>query len=183
MQENIGLALGRPIHWEKQNSNPTNDFGYTALPGGIRLVDKSANLLGPFQNLGVQSVFWSKTEIDNSFAWGRELSVADSKFKRYSAAKQCGFSVRCIKDVPAKPTPKFVSKAPTYKYPNNTVGQIKNGYFFPGFYEPTNDNYICDRYDICGMFPYGNGYLAGSFFRFADSNRIVTGKQIGRAHV
>jgi hypothetical protein len=33
---------------------------------------------------------------------------------------------------------KFVSKSPKYSYPNNSVGQIKNGYYFPGFYM-TND--------------------------------------------
>jgi hypothetical protein len=34
---------------------------------------------------------------------------------------------------------KFVSKSPSYSLPNNSVGQIKNNVYFPGYYL-TNDS-------------------------------------------
>jgi hypothetical protein len=41
---------------------------------------------------------------------------------------------------------KFVSKSPKLSYPNNSVGQIKNNYYFPGFY--MNNDTLVSKYKI-----------------------------------
>ena len=59
----------------------------------------------------------------------------------------------CTKNVqvPIKPTitsveRKFVSFSPKYSYTNNSVGQIKNSYYFPGFY--MNNDTLNSKYKI-----------------------------------
>jgi hypothetical protein len=55
---------------------------------------------------------------------------------------------------------KFVSRSPIYSAPNNTVGQIKNGYYFPGFYK-ANKEWL----QYCVFGPKLNG--TGSMNQFA----------------
>ena len=40
----------------------------------------------------------------------------------------------------------FISQSPSYNYPNNTVGQIINNYYFPGVYPHTD--FIADNIDL-----------------------------------
>ena len=47
--------------------------------------------------------------------------------------------VKPISELPVTEVRKFTSKSPKLSYPNNSVGQIKNNYYFPGFYM-TNDS-------------------------------------------
>jgi len=78
-------------HWE--NSLGTNDFGFTALPGGLR------------QNTGVFPIFghsyavwWTATEYNVIQAWNRGLHFSSSKAFKGFDFKASGFSVRCIRD-------------------------------------------------------------------------------------
>ena len=51
---------------------------------------------------------------------------------------------------------KFVSRSPNYTIPNNTVGQIKNGYYFPGFYKANKE---WSQYCIFGPTINGTGSM------------------------
>jgi hypothetical protein len=83
--------------------------------------------------------------------------------------------------------PKFLSFSPKYNYPNNSVGQIKNNYYFPGFYM-TND-ILSSKYkiDSKGYFDpakcYGdfdNDGLLDLFVFILNTESIPHGSQNGK---
>jgi len=80
-------------HWKNFLSSATNDFDFTALPGGTRLYS------GVFPEFGGSyAVWWSSTDFSSLAAWNWGLHDSSSKvFKGYDS-KQSGFSVRCIMD-------------------------------------------------------------------------------------
>jgi len=79
-------------HWNSPNTEATNEFGFTALPGGYRSYG------GAFSSIGKHGIWWSSTEKDASYVWqwtmGYNYSSIDSAYTR----KIYGFSVRCIKN-------------------------------------------------------------------------------------
>jgi uncharacterized protein (TIGR02145 family) len=81
-------------HWVSPNTDATNGSGFTALPGGYRLI------LGSFRNMGNNTLFWSSTEdnSNNSFAWYRSLFNTSARINHLSDSKQIGMSVRCVRD-------------------------------------------------------------------------------------
>ena len=74
------------------NGNGTDDFGFSALPGGLR----SANF-GSFFAGGVEGTWWSSTATDGD-AWIREMSYALSHIERFKINPLRGYSVRCLRD-------------------------------------------------------------------------------------
>ena len=50
-------------HWVIPIVGATNETGFTALPGGVRLVN------GNFLNIGNSTGWWSTTESDATYAW------------------------------------------------------------------------------------------------------------------
>ncbi|BBE18584.1 major paralogous domain protein [Aquipluma nitroreducens] len=159
-------------YWAAPNSGATNEVGFTALPSGIRLVDKQNSFLGDFSILGCFCYWWS-SELDNSDLWayGKELGFNSPNIFRVSRSKQTGCSVRCIKDVPKKPSTKFVSRAPINTYPNSTIGQIKRGYFFPGFYDVNEAN----KYSILvnGTNNKGETSIIGSYSMWGNNSTYI----------
>jgi uncharacterized protein (TIGR02145 family) len=80
------------LHWYPPNTGATNESGFTALPGGFRLIDG-------FFSLVFNGNFWSSTEYDMETAWGRGLVYDDaSVYREGGYYKRNGFSVRCLKD-------------------------------------------------------------------------------------
>jgi uncharacterized protein (TIGR02145 family) len=80
-------------HWKNALLSPTNDFDFTALPGGTRLYS------GSFAEFGNSyAVWWTSTEYSSmaSYNWG--LHVSSSKIFNGYDSKQSGFSVRCVMD-------------------------------------------------------------------------------------
>jgi uncharacterized protein (TIGR02145 family) len=79
-------------HWKNPLKQGTNDFDFTALPGGLRLVS------GIFPEFGMgRAVWWSSTGSATD-AWNRGLSFdSDIVFKGDENVRY-GFSVRCLKD-------------------------------------------------------------------------------------
>ena len=77
--------------WYK-SGNGTNTSGFSALPGGGRYGD------GSFGNTDRNGYWWSSTEYDRSFSWGRGLGYDNSEIYKGVNYKENGFSVRCIKD-------------------------------------------------------------------------------------
>jgi len=79
-------------HWISPNTGATNESGFSALPGGYRNHD------GYFSIVGSYAYFWSSTEYLSYFAWSRLLYYYYSVVNRISNDKECGFSVRCLRD-------------------------------------------------------------------------------------
>lgn len=78
--------------WYRPNLGATNVSGFTALPGGYRTSE------GSFDYMGYNGFFWTSTESDESNAWRWVLYSNYTEFGRWALDKNCGFSVRCIKD-------------------------------------------------------------------------------------
>jgi len=89
---NVGNKLKEEgtSHWES-NSGATNSSGFTALPGGYRLIDVG------FHALGTGALGWSSSEYDASLAWRRALWCNYSSVYRGYDDKRYGFTVRCVK--------------------------------------------------------------------------------------
>ena len=78
-------------YWNLSNVAPTNESGFSTLPGGYRVNE------GSFNNINLNAFFWSATELDRNDAWHRYLNYNDNVFVNYFN-KSFGASVRCIKD-------------------------------------------------------------------------------------
>ena len=83
-------VTGSPGNYQSAN----NDSGFNAFPEGIRFSD------GSFYFEGNDASFWSSTEINSYYAWGRGLSGNYSDLNRSSGNgdKPNGYSVRFVRD-------------------------------------------------------------------------------------
>ncbi|MZP82744.1 MAG: hypothetical protein GX467_07550 [Rikenellaceae bacterium] len=75
------------------DGNGTDDYGFSALPGGDRYYDG-----GLFNNMGDYGGWWSSTEYDDAYAWYRIMSDYYGNVYRDYYYKRHGFSVRCVRD-------------------------------------------------------------------------------------
>jgi uncharacterized protein (TIGR02145 family) len=89
-----GKKLKSKSGWNK-NGNGTNDFGFSALPGGSR--DYSD---GSFDYAGNYGNWWTATEYNASFAYTRDMNYDNDSVFEYGIDKSFGFSVRCVEDTP-----------------------------------------------------------------------------------
>ena len=82
------------IHWLSPNVGATNEYGFTALPGGGRGCN------GVFNNIGSLYVgtWWSSTVYDTSRSWDISFYNDESKAYKYNDSKSNGYSVRCLRD-------------------------------------------------------------------------------------
>ena len=69
----------------------TNDFGFSALPGGCRVFDGTTN------SESNACFWWTETETENKAIY-RYLDSQKKGIFRQSTLKTYGFSIRCIKD-------------------------------------------------------------------------------------
>ena len=84
--------IGRD-HWKNPLINATNDFDFTALPGGTRLYS------GTFPDFGNSyAVWWTATEYSSLAAHNWGLHDSSSRVFNGYDSKQSGFSVRCVQD-------------------------------------------------------------------------------------
>ncbi len=80
-------------HWNSPNTGATDEFGFTALPGGQRLDN------GTFSIINTNGSWWSSVGLDAISASSWKLFYnSDSIFFTPADYKSYGFSVRCIKD-------------------------------------------------------------------------------------
>jgi uncharacterized protein (TIGR02145 family) len=80
------------LHWNSPNVAATNETGFTALPGGLRLTK------GRFEYMGFYSIWWSSTSNNNRTAWCRLLNYENSLVYRFDDDKRTGLSIRCVRD-------------------------------------------------------------------------------------
>lgn len=80
-------------HWKSPNSEATDEIGFTALPGGVRSND------GSFYGIGTSCFWWSATEQNTDYAWGRSMNFLEDIISGdYDYSMDHGFSVRCVMD-------------------------------------------------------------------------------------
>lgn len=87
------LKEGGIDHWVSPNTGATNEYEFTALPGGYR-----DGYTGVFAGIGYGINFWTLTELDATTALDRGLRDGIPNISRLSEAKTHGFYVRCIRD-------------------------------------------------------------------------------------
>jgi len=96
VEETGGNKAGKKLKarsgW-KNNGNGTDDYGFSALPGGYRLTD------GFFYDAGNYGRWWSATEGSSGLAYSRSMYYNYGRVNEYSYGKGGGLSVRCVEDM------------------------------------------------------------------------------------
>jgi len=78
-------------HWNSPNNGATNEFGFTALPAGLR-----SGWDGDFYNLGTSVGFWSSTESNYYESWYWRMEYDNDDATKHYHQWPYGYSVRCI---------------------------------------------------------------------------------------
>ena len=86
-----GTALKSTSGWFG-GGNGTDDFGFSALPGGER-----SYFFGSFNSAGTHGQWWSSSPGFGG-AWYRDLNYYGSAIGRHYAQRSFGWSVRCLRD-------------------------------------------------------------------------------------
>ena len=86
-----GTKLKSTEGWS-DNGNGTDDYGFSALPGGLGFSD------GDFYNAGYYGYWWVATEFNTNYAWVRGMYYYQEGVSRYGNYKTRPYSVRCVKD-------------------------------------------------------------------------------------
>jgi uncharacterized protein (TIGR02145 family) len=103
--ESVGLQKIKHSYGWVEGCNGTNDFGFSAIPGGHRLYN------GDFSYIGVYGYWWTSSssiatlgaedQFDNQWEIGSCITLgchnSRSSF-RWSGIKEGGLSIRCVKD-------------------------------------------------------------------------------------
>lgn len=76
------------IHWYSPNRAATDEVGFTALPGGLRVGAPSSS--------GAMASFWTSSSAPGGAAWLRMIVNAEATMARQNANVTYGASVRCI---------------------------------------------------------------------------------------
>ncbi len=108
------------IHWLNTSNLVTNSSGFTALPGGMR-----GNPTG-FNGITTKGAFWSSTPWGiNTFprAYTFSLQSTSSALHQSVSVANCGFAVRCVKDLTAG-TQHLIPENEIKIYPNPTKDKI-----------------------------------------------------------
>ena len=94
-----GLVLRSSSGWY-DGLNGTDDYGFAALPGGLRgPFSESGDNLPEYGLKGFQAYFWSSSEGPYRFVYFRGFGMRKSTIDRYPAHRGGdGFSVRLVKD-------------------------------------------------------------------------------------
>jgi len=94
-----GKKLKAESGWN-ENGNGTDDYGFSALPGGY-------GFSGCFGNIGSYSYWWSANEDNSGYAYFWYMHYQDGKVGRHNNNKSYLHSVRCVQD---KVLPKGISR-------------------------------------------------------------------------
>jgi uncharacterized protein (TIGR02145 family) len=87
-----GGDAGTKLKSKSPEWNCADEYGFSALPGGIRVTD------GSFDYLGSHGDWWSATE-DGAFdAYYRSMVSGYTNVYEHYSSKHYGFSVRCLRD-------------------------------------------------------------------------------------
>jgi uncharacterized protein (TIGR02145 family) len=97
-QSNAGEILKSQMGWFTSTDegwfakgNGTDDFGFAALPAGLRYLDT-------FDGVGSNTYFWGSTEYGDNSAYGISLNRDYVNAKLSDLSKSFAIYVRCVKD-------------------------------------------------------------------------------------
>lgn len=79
-------------HWSDPNTSATDEWGFTALPGGNRTA------AGQFENIGDYGTWWTSSDYSSTEAWARRLQYDSEKAFRNFTNMKIGKSIRCLKN-------------------------------------------------------------------------------------
>jgi len=96
-QVNSPLGLGcitsdHPRWAEHMTHYGTDDYGFSAFPGGTRLYG------GSYATMGYIGGYWSSTASTSTYGWLRGFEYNNGFVDVFAFYKQNGYSVRCVKD-------------------------------------------------------------------------------------
>jgi uncharacterized protein (TIGR02145 family) len=86
-----GKTLKAKSGWNN-NGNGTDEYGFSAMPGGLHGTD------GSFYHAGSDGYWWTATEDGSGNAYGRSLYYGYDNVDEYDHGVDNGFSLRCIKN-------------------------------------------------------------------------------------
>ena len=86
-----GKKLKAASGWNS-NGSGTDEYGFSALPGGLGYSD------GSFYYVGSYGFWWSASELDSDYAYSRNMYYNLESALWGSLNKGYLFSVRCVKD-------------------------------------------------------------------------------------
>lgn len=87
-----GPSLKSPAYWVPHANAGTDDFGFSALPGGSRYSN------GNFDRIGTFAYFWTATEANATNAYRRLLRNDYITINRSGISKNEGSCIRCLKN-------------------------------------------------------------------------------------
>lgn len=82
------------LHWKTPNNDATNSTGFTGLPGGMR------GLSNTFELIGENGLWWTSSAYNASSAWSRYQWYMQGVSDANPVPKNIGLSIRCIRDYP-----------------------------------------------------------------------------------
>jgi uncharacterized protein (TIGR02145 family)/uncharacterized repeat protein (TIGR02543 family) len=88
-----GKRLKATTGWNS-NGNGTDDYGFSALPGGSRYHWDGSD----FNDVGDFGFWWTATENGANNAYYQYISIDDDMYENYDYDKSDGNSVRCVQD-------------------------------------------------------------------------------------
>jgi uncharacterized protein (TIGR02145 family) len=90
-EDTAGKKLKAKSGWY-DNGNGTDEYGFSALPGGF------GNSCGSFSIVGYYGNWWSSSEYGSSYAYYRVMDYSDEDAYWNDYGKSYLFSVRCVQD-------------------------------------------------------------------------------------
>ncbi|MBL0341842.1 MAG: T9SS type A sorting domain-containing protein [Bacteroidetes bacterium] len=85
-------------HWMSPNTGASDEYDFTALPGGQRA---DSIYSGTFTEIKEQGYWSSSSEIDTIYPWAMNISYNSEGFTNWGAStRKSGFSIRLISDLP-----------------------------------------------------------------------------------
>jgi uncharacterized protein (TIGR02145 family) len=81
-------------HWLSPNTGATNETGFTALPAGLFVFNRT------YSSIGSSGYWWSSTEFSASYGWTRYMDKDNTDVGRsHLENKGSKCSVRCVRDL------------------------------------------------------------------------------------
>ena len=108
-------------HWMSPNTGASDEYDFSALPGGQRT---DAVYACVFSEITQQGYWWSSSEMDTVYPWGVNISYNSEGMTNWAAStKTAGFSIRLISDTPTNIH--LIDKADLFHiYPNPAINNL-----------------------------------------------------------